>query len=63
MPQVTLQQIHRDLTELKREVRSIRSLMEEEFEPADDVVQEVRDSRLRPRQNLIPHKKVVEEFS
>ena len=63
MSKVTLQQIHRDLTELKQEVRSLRALMEEELEPADDVVQEVRESRLRPQQVLIPHKKVVEEFS
>ena len=49
MSKVTLQQIHSDLTELKQEVRSLRALMEEELEPADDVVQEVRESRLRPQ--------------
>ena len=63
MRSVTLQQIHRDLTEIRQEIRSLRVLVEEDLEPADDVVREVAESRRRPREHLIPHRRIAEEFS
>lgn len=62
MSTTALKQIHEDLAGIRKELRSLRALMEEDQDPADDVVEEVRASRKRTRASMIPHEKVEQEF-
>jgi len=58
----TLKQLRQDFLELKQEVDHLKALVEEDYELADDVKEEIEASRRTPRGNLIPHDRVMREF-
>lgn len=63
MGTVTLEQIHKDLIGLKKEIEHLKTLIEEDFELSDDVVKEIEESRKRPSQEFISQDDMREEFS
>lgn len=63
MTAVTLKQLHLDLTGIRKELQSLRSLIEEDLAPADDVVADVVESRERPLGQLVPHREVARRHS
>ncbi len=63
MEQINLNKIHQDLVELKKEMEKMKLLLEEDFELADDVVEEIEESRSRDTNEFISHEKMREEFS
>ena len=62
METITLEKIHKDLLDLKREVRELKDFIHEDFELAEDVVSDIEDSRKRQRSELISNKEMEEEF-
>ena len=63
MSTITLQQIHKDMLGLKKEVRHLKTLLEEDFELSDDVVREIEESRKRSKAGFISHEEMRKEFS
>ncbi len=62
MEQVTLNQIHKEILALKNELEKMRLVVEEDFEIADDVIEEIEESRSREEDEFISHEKMREEF-
>jgi hypothetical protein len=62
MQNVTLDQIHRELMGLKKEVAHIRLVLDEESEPSNYIVQNVEESRKRPKEEFISNDEMRAEF-
>ncbi len=58
----TLTQIHKDLIELKGEIRDIKMFIKEDFELSDEVTKEIEESRKRPKEDFISHEEMKKEF-
>jgi len=61
MQNITLEKIHEDMIELKKEVNHIKTMIEEEGSLSDEVIKEVEESRKQSK--LISNKKMKSEFS
>ena len=53
MGTVTLEQINKNIIELRKEVEELKEFIHEDFELADDVKKEVEDSRKRPYSEFV----------
>ena len=62
MEAVTLEQIHEDIVGIKEELVEIKTILEEELELAEDVREEIGQSRNRPQQEFLSHDKLKKEF-
>lgn len=62
METITLEQIHEDIVDLKKEVERLKALIEEDLEPSDDVVKGIEESRKRPKEEFISHERMKKEF-
>ena len=62
MEQITINQIHKDLIELKEEIAELRAFIEEDFELTDNVSEEIDYSRKRPKREFISHEEMRKEF-
>lgn len=62
METVTLKQINENILNLRKEVEHIKTIVEEDFELADDVVKEIEESRKRPGKEFISHEEMKKEF-
>ncbi len=60
MGSITLEQLHQDLQGLKKEIEDIKTILEENFELKDDVVDEIKASR--KTKLLISHDAMRDEF-
>jgi len=58
----TLTQIHKDLIELKGEMKDIKMFIKEDFELSDEVTKEIEESRKRPKEDFISHEEMKKEF-
>lgn len=63
MPEITLEQIHRDIIGLKEEMKHLKILIEEDFELNEGVIKEIEDSRKRDFKGLISHERMKKEFA
>lgn len=62
MATITLEQIHDDLIGLKKEMKHIKTMLEEEWEPSEEVIQEIGSSRKRSPKEFISHEAMRKEF-
>lgn len=62
MGAITLEKIHEDLIGLKKEMKHIKILLEENFELSEDVIKEIEESRKRPKEEFISHEEMKKEF-
>ena len=62
MGTITLEQIHEDIMGLKKEIEHLKTLVEEDFELANDVVKEIEESRNRSKEDFISHEEMGKEF-
>lgn len=62
MSGITLEKIHEDIMNLKKDIEHIKMKIDEDFELADDVVKEIRDSRKRPKEEFISNEEMGKEF-
>ena len=53
MEQVTLEQINRNLIDLKKDLEEIKEYMREDFELADNVKKEIEEAKKTPRSKFI----------
>ena len=53
MAQVTLEQINRNLIDLKKDLEEIKEYMREDFELADNVKKEIEEAKKTPRSKFI----------
>ena len=63
MANVTLEQINKNLIELKKEIEELRDYIHEDFELSDDVKKEIEESRKRHHSEFIKHEDVIKRFS
>ena len=63
MADVSLEKIHEDIMGLRKDVERIKTLVEEDYGVADDVVFEVEESRKRPKSEFVSHDDMKKEFS
>lgn len=62
MGTITLDEIHKDLVKLKKDMEHIKRIIDEDFELNDDVVKDIRESRKRPKNEFISHEEMKKEF-
>jgi hypothetical protein len=63
MGEVSLEKIHEDIVGLKKDVEHIKTLIEEDYAVAEDVVGEIKKSRKRPDSEFVSHEELKKEFS
>ena len=59
---VTLEQIHKDLMSIKKDIEHLKILVAEDYEIADDVVDDIEKSRKKRRHEFITHEQMKKEF-
>jgi len=62
MASVTMEQIHEDLIGIKRELQHLRDIVEENFDLADDVISDIKESRKKLTSQMISHEEMRKEF-
>ncbi|PIN75360.1 hypothetical protein COV18_04185 [Candidatus Woesearchaeota archaeon CG10_big_fil_rev_8_21_14_0_10_37_12] len=60
--QITLEQVHKDLEGLKKKVDHIVDLLEEPYELADDVQEEIKQSKKRSKEAFVSQEEMRAEF-
>ena len=63
MPTVTLEQINKNIVELRKEVSELKGYFREDFELADDVKKEIQESRKRDSSHFVRHEDAVKRYS
>lgn len=63
MGTITLEKIHEDLQGLKKEISQIKDMLKEDFEVSDEVIKEVKASRLRSKKDLVSQDEMRKEFN
>ena len=59
---INLEQIYKELINLKREIEQVKTIVAEDFELADDVLKEFEESRGRAEEEFISDKDMKKEF-
>jgi uncharacterized protein YdcH (DUF465 family) len=62
MQNITLNQIHKELMGLKKEVAHIRLVLDEDYELSDHIAEAVEESRCRSEKELISNEGMRAEF-
>lgn len=63
MENITLEEVYRSLIDLKKEIFEIKIILEEKnLELAEDVIEEIRESRMRPLNTFVSHEEMTKEF-
>ncbi len=60
---VTLEQINRNLDELRRDVAQIKEYLKEDYELSDDLKREIQEAKKTPRSKFISHDEVMKRYS
>ena len=63
MTNITLEEVNKNVLELKKELDEIRSFLHEDFELAEDVKKEIEESRKRPSSEFVNHEDIMKEFA
>ena len=59
---LNLEQVYNELIVLKEEMEHMKAVVGEDFEVADDVLEEIEDSRERSEGDFISHEEMRKEF-
>jgi hypothetical protein len=62
MGTVTLEQIHKDLVEIKKDIKYLKTIAAEDLELSDEVTKLIEDSRKRPIKEFISNEEMEKEF-
>jgi len=62
METMTLQQLHEDMIEIKKDLQYIKETIDEDFQVAEDVRQDIQESRKRTKNEFISHQDLKKEF-
>ena len=57
-----MEHVHEDILELKKEIESIKNILQDDLELAEDIQQEIKQSRKRPKKEFISHEDMKKEF-
>jgi hypothetical protein len=63
METITLNKIHEDILSLRKEMNEMKILIEEDLEISDEVVQEIEESRSRPKEEFVSQDNMMKEFN
>ncbi len=58
-----LQQLHKDMEELKKEVCEIRDLLLHEPELREDIIEQIKKARKEIKNNFVTHEQMMKEFA
>ena len=62
METITLEHIHKDILEVKSELKRLSSVIEEDFELSESTKKELEEARKEPLSGYVDHEKVLKEF-
>ena len=62
METITLEHIHKDLVDVKSELKRLSSVIEEDFELSESTKKELEEARKEPLSGYVDHEKVLKEF-
>ncbi|MBI2140533.1 hypothetical protein HYU14_06420 [Candidatus Woesearchaeota archaeon] len=63
MSQVTLEQINRNILDMRVELHELKAILREDFPLASDLKDQIKESLGRPDSDFIPHLEVKKRFS
>ena len=63
MGAVTLDDINKNIIELRKEIECLKELVHEDFELADDAKNDILESRKRLKKEFISHEQMKKEFA
>ncbi len=61
--QTTLEQLHREVAEVKKEVHEIRELLLREPELREEVIEKLKQARKEIKTNFIGHEEMMKKFA
>ena len=61
--QTTLEQLHKDVTEVKREVHEIRELLLKQPELREEVIEQIKQARKEIKTKFVSHEEMMKEFA
>ena len=62
MVTITIEDIHEDIIGVKKELEHIRTILEEDYELAEDVIKDIKESKVRSSKEMISHEEMRKEF-
>ncbi len=62
MVSITIEHIHEDIVSIKEELAHLRTILEEDYELADDVIADIEESKSRSSKQMISHEEMRKEF-
>ena len=61
--QTTLEQLHKEVTEVKREVHEIRELLLKKPELREEVIEQIKQARKEIKTKFVTHEEMMKEFA
>lgn len=61
--QTTLEQLHKEVTEVKREVHEIRELLLQEPELREEVIEQIKQARKEIKTKFVTHEEMMKKFA
>jgi len=62
MATMTLEQLHEDMIEIKKDLQYIKETIDENLQITEDVKQDIQESRTRNKQEFISQEEMKNEF-
>ncbi len=62
MSNITLETIHQDLNELKKEFYELKIVLVQEPELSEDTVRRINEARQRMKTDFVSHEEMMKEF-
>ncbi len=59
---INLEQIYKEIINLKREMEQVKTIVAEDFELADDVLKDIEESRGRAEEEFVSDEDMKKEF-
>jgi len=61
--QTTLEQLHREVAEVKRDVHEIKELLLHEPELREEVAEQIKQARKEIKTKFVTHEEMIKEFA
>ena len=61
--QTTLEQLHKEVTEVKKEVHEIRELLLQEPEIREELIKQIKQARKEIKTKFVTHEEMMKEFA